>query len=889
MANVNLYKLTGEVFKVQVEGKKEKAITNEVNITYREAERLGCVIAFGESQLMEWIYANRGIELDQLGKIAGELKTKIRNSQGDEKEQYKKELHESLFVDEIVQVEIKSKKLFNKISKGFTLNGQPYTYLVSKGKQTLTFIKEGLYQEFSEKLNGGKNVNVPINASKLSAYKSLAMTDSKKVSAPNKVIVVPEQEVRFQAEYTWVGEYDIEDRNEIVSRVVNDGASVISPELGMRWSQELGKDKMISAFQVRQMFTKGVQYVVDFQRYFQEQGITHITDAWGHEQSVQNVECILNASQVKLWSAYDSCEDWLANADKFGYGWRIGKYSKKSSSHKSNYQQLITYEDLTDNDIKELITPSVSHINKVQSSWEHQVLYLNGRDMDEDFEIGDANIATALMIEPRLAKDRFVRAKIMRNLRRTKKDMGTGSLLLEKESYFRIGLPDPLQLLQGMIGIENAQGSLQPNEIFCRAFNSGEEMLVFRSPMLVHENIAKVKNAHLNSEHEFLYEYLDDTVIVFNGLDMLPETLCGSDWDGDSFQITQNPVLMSKHKKSLPICCSNLGGGTKEIIVDEVPLLKAASIMCSSSIPSIGSVINDATAMFSVLSTLEKDSEDYLEMRNRLKHMVRISQSVIDCAKNGKYYHTPIEWLKGDDHLATQKRKPMFQMDKYDNKKADLNRLKDKINFLSLANFGMLFADLLKVEEDKLTANQIELIQLYNDNCNVFVHDNNTMNRIHEQVHTQLKVDSASIKIDKSTKERLQTSLTYEMGLVNELKQILTTYSEDVKEFKVNTKNTIIDAEERKQLNKTYITNRQDKLIEDIQALGNTEVVTNAFVDIVYSTSRFSEIMWSCVGEQIIENLLAKNNNIMKVIVKDDNGSIDYLGEKYTVIEKEMK
>lgn len=311
--------------------------------------------------------------------------------------------------------------------------------------------------------------------------------------------------------------------------------------------------------------------------------------------------------------------------------------------------------------------------------------------------------------------------------------------------------------------------------------------------------------------------------------------------------------------------------------------------MCSSSIPSIGSVINDGTAMYSVLSTLEKGSEDYIEMRSRLKHMVRISQSVIDAAKNSKFYSTNIGWLKGDDHLATQKRKPMFQMDKYDNRKADLNKLKDKINFLSLSNFGMPFADLLKVEEDKLTANQIELIQLYNDNCNVFVHDNNTMNRIHEQVHTQLKVDSSSIKVDKSTKELLKSSLTYEMGLVNELKQILTQYTDDVKSFNHRVTNTITNVDERNDAIKLYTRNRKEKVAEDIQMLGDIELVTNAFVDIVYSTGRFSEIMWASVGEQIIKNLLAKNDNKIKVIVKDDNGSIDYLGEKYTVIEKEMK
>ena len=312
--------------------------------------------------------------------------------------------------------------------------------------------------------------------------------------------------------------------------------------------------------------------------------------------------------------------------------------------------------------------------------------------------------------------------------------------------------------------------------------------------------------------------------------------------------------------------------------------------MCSSSIPSIGSVINDGTAMYSVLSTLEKGSEDYIEMRSRLKHMVRISQSVIDAAKNSKFYSTNIGWLKGDDHLATQKRKPMFQMDKYVNKKADLNKLKDKINFLSLANFGMPFEDLVKVEEDKLTANQIELIQLYNDNCNVFVHDNNTMNRIHEQIHTQLKEDSSSIKVDKTTKELLKSSLTYEMGLVNELKQILTQYTDDVKSFNHKVANTITNVDERNDAIKVFMRNRKDKVAEDIQMLAyDIELVTNAFVDIVYSTGRFSEIMWASVGEQIIKNLLAKNDNKVKVIVKDDNGSINYLGEKYTVIEKEMK
>lgn len=893
---IEIFKIAGEYFShKEIKNGKEKTVyTNEATLSYEDGVKKGYTISPSKSQLLAWIYEARGIELEQIGAEAGKLRVLIRNTSGQARENYKQQLHNLHFVDEIVQVEIKSKVAFNKLSYGFTLNNKRYVYLVSKGRQTLTFVREDLYETYAEKLNGGRNTEVAINASKLSAYKSLSMTDSKKVSSPNKVIVVGEQEVELNnVSYTWVGEQEIETRmNATVNRTVNDGACLITPELAMKWSKELGKDKMVSCFQIRELFTKGVQYVVDFQRYFAENNITHIVDAWGHTQSVEGVDCILNASQVKLWSAYDSCEDWLANAEKYGYGWRVGKYSKHSSQHKANYQQLITYENLTDEDIKELIAPSIAHINNIQTSWEHQVLYLNGRDMSEEYEFNteNVNIAQALMIEPRLSKDKFVRAKIMSNLRRTKKDMGTGSLLLEKESYFRIVLPDPLQLLQGMIGIENAQGSLKVGEVYCRAYESNKEMLIFRSPMLVHENIAKVKNAQLNSEHEYLYEYLDEHVIVFNGLDLLPETLAGLDFDGDTCQLMTNEVLLRRHTQSLAIFCANLGGGTKEVITDEVPLLKAASLMCSSSIPSIGGVINIATSQFSIMSMLDKDSEDYREMRNRLLHMVRISQATIDASKSGKYWSVPIEWTKGDDHLATNKRKPLFQLDKYDNKKADYNELNEKINFLSIANFGMTFEDLLKIEREELTDTQLQLIQLYEDNCNVFTQDNNTMNLIHSAIHSSLNEIRTNIQIDKSTKELLKSSLSYNMQLDKQLREILDEYSKDVKNYMSKAVNTITDVEERTKTINNYKNRRCDTVVDQIKLLDNDfERVTNAFVDIVYKTGRFSEIMWSACGEQIINNLLNNGDGTMKVIVKDPTGSVVYDGETYSVIEKKLK
>ena len=72
--NIRLFKLNS---------KDLKADDWNFEMDYKKALSKGYVIAFGVSQVVEWIYEKRGINVNKLGEIVGELKR--------EKQQFKDE------------------------------------------------------------------------------------------------------------------------------------------------------------------------------------------------------------------------------------------------------------------------------------------------------------------------------------------------------------------------------------------------------------------------------------------------------------------------------------------------------------------------------------------------------------------------------------------------------------------------------------------------------------------------------------------------------------------------------------------------------------------------------------------------------------------------------
>lgn len=95
---------------------------------------------------------------------------------------------------------------------------------------------------------------------------------------------------------------------------------------------------------------------------------------------MRNVELILTTSMVKLWDSYKSCEDYVQNSLRNGYTFGIAKTCPKALENERslNYQFIQSY-DLDDDDIEELIAPTMDEIRDVLGGdWRKTILFLRG-------------------------------------------------------------------------------------------------------------------------------------------------------------------------------------------------------------------------------------------------------------------------------------------------------------------------------------------------------------------------------------------------------------------------------------------------------------------------------------------------------------------------------
>jgi hypothetical protein len=63
----------------------------------------------------------------------------------------------------------------------------------------------------------------------------------------------------------------------------------------------------------------------------------------------------------------------------------------------------------------------------------------------------------------------------------------------------------------------------------------------------------------------------------------------------------------------------------------------------------------------------------------------------------------------------------------------------------------------------------------------------------------------------------------------------------------------------------------------------NSEVLANIVVDLCYTSNKNKTFAWDVAGEQIFNNVLKNNGYTIKYPVKDDNGDIEFNGNKYSL------
>lgn len=402
---------------------------------------------------------------------------------------------------------------------------------------TIVFVSERLADELRRRIENDRDPNKELVTAKLEAYKALTCSASVPVSMPRGIAVINDCETTFLSDVTYLtdendGEPEMEFRpQQEINLDASDGCGMMLPSLAVRWSEELGLDYMMSGCNTRYSFEKGMVFTFDFVDFAEKVagGNYIIKDAWGNDVDVREVELILTTSMVKLWDSYESCDDYIEKSTKNGYTFGVPKTCPEEleNTRGLNYQYIQSFQ-LSDNDIDELIAPTMGEIKDViAGDWKKTVLFLRGSGMSEDNVLrSEGDIAKAIMADPRVLDDPYVHSYVYRLIKNRINEAKVG--VINVHGNYSIVSGDPYALCQSAWGLE-VTGLLRPGEIYNKYWTDckSDNLVCFRAPMTCHANIRAVVPVR-SEEVLYWYRYMK-TCTIFNAWDTACAALNGMD------------------------------------------------------------------------------------------------------------------------------------------------------------------------------------------------------------------------------------------------------------------------------------------------------------------------------------------------------------------------
>jgi len=517
----------------------------KLNLPLPEARRNEEIVSLADSQVLRWLDELNGVtDIDSKVRFIKHKIKEIRElgdaqSRREVKRLYAK-LDEIQFQPDYLCLIIDRDRDYRRACRGFSVNGVKYRRLLGTNggvkTKTIVFVSERHAGEINRRIDNGRDPSKELVPAKLEAYKALACSASIPVSMPRGVLVVSDCETEFLSDIVYLdderdGEPLMEERRQTkVQLNESDGYGLMLPSLAERWSAELGLDYIVSGVNTRFSWEKGMLFTFDFLDFAEKvAGSYLVKDAWGNDVDIRSVEAVLTTSMLKLWDSYASCDDYLRNCTANHYTFCVTKVCPKELERERtlNYQFIQSY-DLSDSDIEELISPTIEEIRDVlHDDPVKTTLFLKGAGMNEDsVQNLEDDIAKAVMIEPKMLDDPYVRGSVYQLIRNRIDEAKVG--VLKVHGNYSIVSGDPYSLCQHIFGLE-VTGLLKAGEIYNEywARQDAEKLACFRAPMSCHSNIRAVR-PNRSEAAAYWYRYMR-TCTLFNSWDTAAHALNGCD------------------------------------------------------------------------------------------------------------------------------------------------------------------------------------------------------------------------------------------------------------------------------------------------------------------------------------------------------------------------
>lgn len=846
-------------------------------------------------------------------------------------------IDEMLFVPEYVSVVIDDIAHYRKIiNDGLYINGFKYVRLMCSAGQarvnTVILIREDYEEEVKTRLKCGAN-EVKITKNKYNAYFALSSSSTYLIPKPN-VFLINDCEIEMEKKVDWISKISPEEKTKLANneRVTEefktlifnlfDGCGAVSVEFAKRVAEELELDYIPAAFCIRCAYIKGMVFVVDFKQYAKEYNIEYVTDMYGNQRRISDMDMILTKSQFKLYNAYTSMDEYDRLCAENDFFWGVTKVTPKSDDYhfRSNYQFCQAIDLMNDDDVAELCQPTVDWLSNVATNdVNYSLLYLLGNICDKtDVDFNDIlnltsdNICKALILNHQMIDDEYIKQTIAFSINKKIRESYLGKLILD--GNFSVMIPDMYAFMQHAFGHE-VTGALKEFEHYSHFWNkrAKKEVVAMRSPLTWRSEVNKLTLVH-NEITQKWFKYLTSG-IVYNvwGCDCIIHA--DSDFDGDIVATTDNPVFLKCRYDNLPITY-NKSTVDKEYIKENE--LYLADIQSFNS--TIGQITNISTSFYEVLAKYEGKPEyaaEQAEILERLKLIRKSQGDSIDKAKGIKIEPMPHHWTKrvtklpkGEtiEHMnfcneIVADRKPYFFRYLYSKENAKYLQYIEKANSFTTTKFDKTVQELL--DSDPTTLSYDEYYYLENEFKRYvpLIDNNGRMNRICHYMERNLK----EIKRNSSQHTPREVLMlmyddserSFTERHVDLMNAFYLRYKSDKKKQKLTSDeeikasgNTINNFNQycsilRKEIIATFEKDLHNSTMDEV-----ISYITDLALYVSYELypSRTKTFVWDLFGNQIIDHIKLKNESPVMIPVHDeDNGTIVYLGKKYKLLEVDIK
>lgn len=519
------------------------------------------IVALADNECLREIrrITNHPYDADMLERLLQEKKAICRKKKSLENAQRMAKINEGinsqLYIPEFAIVQTEEKRKYGKLNRhGFKINGEEYTRLMCGAGHARTnramFVRKKIFRQLDDFLRCGCK-DIDIIWAKWNAYYALSVSSTYVVRKP-RVAVVKDCEVKRNGIVDFVSPGGIQPKISRESRELTfnlfDGMGLISPDFATKWGEDIGCSYTPSAFIIRCAFIKGLVATFDFKRFaIDVAGKNTITDIYGNEVNVQDVDLILTESQFKLSKAYDSWNDYVENVEKHHWNWGVTKCADEMRDIKrcmrTNYQFVQTLK-LSDHEIESLCSQTVDWLSGIScGSYEYTLLYLLGKIADADCDTNEKfnriqdPFIKCLLVEPDLIYDPYIKKRIETSIAKKAKEACMGRLIID--CTYQLLISDPYAFCEYVFGME-IDGLIQEHTCYNKYWQQkkAKNVCSLRSPLTWRSEVNGL-NVINDSKADYWYQYLDSCHIQnVHGLDSMLNS--GSDMDGDCLFITDN-------------------------------------------------------------------------------------------------------------------------------------------------------------------------------------------------------------------------------------------------------------------------------------------------------------------------------------------------------------